>query len=114
MMGIVLFAMSAYACAVTLDKAFSGKSLKKWSKYRWYYLVTYSTWSLGFLLLGISCYWDQVAKPAHFISGISWLLMIFVPCGLEIFNKNLHFKIIRGLFFIFIVFFALANYLILQ
>ncbi len=76
-----------------------GRPLKFWSTWRAYNFCTISAWGLGFILIGVTDIWPPLKPVAYIFSGTTCLMMIFAPCSMPLFNRNLGLKIIRGLVF---------------
>ena len=79
-----------------------GKDLpiKKWSRKRIYYAMTYSICGCGFLAIGLSEYLPQIKHKAIIFLGCGVCLAALTPCGISIFNTQPILKFLRKAFFI--------------
>lgn len=97
LLALLCIGVGPYAILAGFNKYYCRKHIVKWSPKRIYYLCTFSFWGVSMFLLGVSLFTTKFVVSTFFISGVSYLFMIFTPCSLEIFNQNQALKIIRNL-----------------
>ena len=85
--------------AYAIIKYWQRKSLKSWLFKRAYCLVVMTGWGFGLLLLGIHEFWEPLQITAFLVSGMTFLMMIGVPCSVSIFNERGELKVIRNIVF---------------
>lgn len=90
---MILFTIAIYAIiglyviASGTSQYWHSKPFRYWSRKRWFFLAVSWMWGAGFILFGLAVHFHTLVPIALVVIGISSLLMVFVPCGLDFFNR---------------------------
>ncbi len=95
---IILFGF--FMVLVGVDKYHKPVPLRKWSFSRVYFMFAYCMWGLGFVATGLADFFPSFSKELNIFYGATFILMIFAPCGADIFNKDPLFQSLRSVVFL--------------
>jgi hypothetical protein len=108
-MSALLVIWGVWLIFVGFNKYYKYLPISKWSFKRIYYMFAYCMWGLGFAAMGLGGFFPQIARTAQIFYGVSFMLMVFAPCGMKIFNTERVLKIIRTTLFLLLGILSIAS-----
>ena len=99
LMSIIFILYSIVLFVYGISSYWQSKPLRRWNAKKTYYLFTVCSWAVGHLMMGVAGFWGGLIPVAKTIYGLSFILMIFAPCSMPIFNENTTLKVVRGFSF---------------